>query len=78
MSSRVASGTGTFRGRATNWRPHPRQRKLADPAGLCPLRTTWVAWHRGQGGIGATASAESGIRPDYEIMLFGPLPAFRS
>src|SRR5258706_8764844 len=57
-----SSDTGLFLGRSTNRRPHPRQRKLGEPAWVRPLRTTWVARHRGHGGIGSDASC---IRSDY-------------
>jgi hypothetical protein len=47
-----------FLGSATNCRQQPRQRKLGDPDWVLPLRTTWVAPQRGQGGFGSVASDE--------------------
>ena len=63
MSSRVASGTGPFLGRATNCRPHSRQRKFADPDRLWPFRTTCAVAHPGQVGMGAGVRDASCITP---------------
>ena len=50
MRERFSSLTGPFCGAATKRRPQGRQRKVGVPAVLGPLRTTWVAEQRGQGG----------------------------
>src|SRR5262249_8661996 len=46
---------GPLRGLVTKWRPQERQRKVGVPAELGPLRTTWVAVQRRQGGIGVSS-----------------------
>src|SRR3954464_5703216 len=64
--SRRSWEIGPFLGLATKQRLQPRQRKLGEPAWVLPLRTTWVAWQRGQGGIGSIAAIVVGIRRDYK------------
>ena len=55
MRARFSSGTDPLRGLATKRCPQARQRKVGVPAELAPLRTTWVAAQREQGGIGASS-----------------------
>ena len=50
MRRRFSSGTGRWRGLATKRWPQTRQRNVGVPAELRPLRTTWVAAQRLQGG----------------------------
>src|SRR5581483_1953994 len=54
-----ASKTNGRLGAGTNRRPHPRQRSWGDPDRSRPLRTTWVAWHRGHGGRGVASCIPS-------------------
>ena len=62
--TRAGSGspTGPFLGAATNRRPQPRERNVGVPEVLTPFRTTWVAEHRGHGGVGPASVADSLIR----------------
>ena len=53
MRARLSSGTGPLRGLATKRCPQERQRKVGVPAELAPLRATWVAAQREQGGRGS-------------------------
>jgi hypothetical protein len=53
MRVRFSSGTGLLRGWAKKRRPQQRQRKVWVPAEWSPLRTTWSAAQREQGGTEA-------------------------
>src|SRR4051794_4122933 len=66
ISCLVWSETGPLLGRATKRRLQPRPRKLGEPDRVLPLRTTWVAWQRGHGGIGSRAGVVVSIRRAYK------------
>ena len=67
MSCFRSSETGPFLGLATKRRLQAWQRKLGVPDRDLPLRTTWVEWHRGQGGIGSGLGVAVSIHPGYRF-----------
>jgi hypothetical protein len=65
MRACFCGGMGPLRGLATKRCPHERQRKVGVPAELTPLRTTWVAAQREQGGTEIGSTVVGFILPVY-------------